>query len=63
MQVNGAVTYTAQDPWIQNASVRDNILMGHAFDSDRYQQVLEACALMPDLALLAAGDASEIGEW
>lgn len=42
--------------------VKDNILMGKALDEDRYQNVLEACALLPDLSLLPAGDLSEIGE-
>ena len=36
--------------------------MGKALDEDRYQNVLEACALLPDLSLLPAGDLSEIGE-
>ena len=35
--------------------------MGSRYDEDRYQRVLAACALLPDLALLPAGDASEIG--
>lgn len=58
----GSTAYTAQDPWIQNASVRANILMGGAWEPARYHRVLEACALLPDLALLPAGDQSEIGE-
>lgn len=39
----------AQEPWIQHASVRDNILFGKNFDSGFYQAVLEACALTADL--------------
>lgn len=35
----GTVAYTAQDPWICNATLRDNILMGRDFDEPRYQQV------------------------
>lgn len=30
--------------------------------SDYYQQVIEACALQPDLEMLPSGDATEIGE-
>ncbi len=56
------MTYTAQDPWIQNATLRDNILMGRPLDEERYAAVLDAVALTPDLALLPAGDMSEIGE-
>lgn len=36
--------------------------MGLPMDSDKYEQVLKACALMPDLQLLPAGDQTEIGE-
>ena len=56
------MAYTAQDPWIQNATLKDNILMGKELDEERYQKVLECCALIQDLELLPAGDMSEIGE-
>lgn len=39
----------AQEPWIQHATVRDNILFGQDFDSTFYQAVIEACALSDDL--------------
>lgn len=39
----------AQEPWIQHASVRDNILFGKAHDPAFYQAVIEACALSDDL--------------
>ncbi|MGH0139362.1 UNVERIFIED_CONTAM: hypothetical protein FKN15_009702 [Acipenser sinensis] len=48
--------------WIQNATVRDNILFGSVLEQERYQCVLEACDLLPDLALLPGGDQTEIGE-
>lgn len=60
--VSGSVAYTAQDPWIQNATLKDNILMGKELDEGRYQEVLNCCALVQDLELLPAGDMSEIGE-
>lgn len=60
--VRGSVAYVPQQAWIQNLTLRDNILFGKAFDEERYNDVLEACALKPDLALLAAGDETEIGE-
>lgn len=41
--------FVAQEPWIQHATVRDNILFGKDFDSGLYQAVLEACALTADL--------------
>ncbi len=36
--------------------------MGRPMDEQRYRSVLDACALLPDLPLLPAGDQSEIGE-
>ncbi|CAN0100738.1 unnamed protein product, partial [Ectocarpus sp. 4 AP-2014] len=60
--MNGSVSYASQRAWIQNATVRDNILFGCAFDPRRYDMVLEACALQSDLEILDSGDQTEIGE-
>jgi len=60
--VEGSVAYVSQQAWIQNATVRENILFSRAFDSNRYDNVLDACALRQDLEMLSAGDATEIGE-
>ena len=49
-------------PWIQNATVRENILFGRQYDPVKYNQVLYACALEDDLTVLPAGDRTEIGE-
>jgi len=62
VKVDGTIAYTQQDPWIQNMSVRENILLGREYDADRYQRVIGACALEPDLRILPAGDLTEIGE-
>lgn len=56
------MAYVSQQAWIQNASVRDNILFGSTYDATKYSKVIEACALTPDLATLTAGDLTEIGE-
>ena len=61
-QFQGSVAYAAQQAWIQNASLRDNILFGQPYDEDRYNMVLDACAMRPDLQILPAGDLTEIGE-
>ncbi|KAI3405288.2 hypothetical protein KGF56_001919, partial [Candida oxycetoniae] len=49
-------------PWIQNATVRENILFGKPFDIEKYRKVLFACALEDDIAMLPTGDRTEIGE-
>ncbi|EMD33950.1 hypothetical protein CERSUDRAFT_117480 [Gelatoporia subvermispora B] len=58
------VAYCAQNPWLEHATVRDNIIFGamYGYDSTRYQAVLEACALLKDLEIFPAGDMTEIGE-
>ncbi|GJJ71378.1 ATP-binding cassette, subfamily C (CFTR/MRP), member 1 [Entomortierella parvispora] len=58
----GSLAYVPQQAWIVNATVRDNILFGKPFDQRRYDQILFAAGLLPDLEILAAGDATEIGE-
>ncbi|KAK6027593.1 ABC transporter, ATP-binding protein, partial [Ostertagia ostertagi] len=60
--LHGDVAYVPQQPWIQNMTLRDNILFGKPFDKRKYNQVLSACALKPDLKVLAHGDLTEIGE-
>ncbi|KAG0012666.1 hypothetical protein BGZ82_002476, partial [Podila clonocystis] len=61
-KICGSVAYVPQQAWIVNASVRDNITFGKAFDKERYDYILFASGLLPDLAILAAGDQTEIGE-
>ena len=56
-----AIAYVAQTPWLENATIRDNILFGLNFQQSRYGAVLRATALPSDLAMLADGDMTEIG--
>uniref|UniRef100_A0A8D0CKE2 ABC-type glutathione-S-conjugate transporter n=1 Tax=Scleropages formosus TaxID=113540 RepID=A0A8D0CKE2_SCLFO len=62
VSVKGSVAYVPQQAWIQNAALQDNIMFGREKKLSWYQRVLEACALLPDLEILPAGDATEIGE-
>ncbi|KAI7878707.1 hypothetical protein K492DRAFT_217842, partial [Lichtheimia hyalospora FSU 10163] len=56
------VAYVAQTAWIQNKSIRDNILFGLPYDADRYEQVLYMTALTKDLEIFEHGDSTEVGE-
>jgi len=56
------ISYCCQTPWVVNDTLRGNILFGREFDEERYDEVLEACALRDDLTVLPAGDQTEIGE-
>ena len=54
--------FCPQYAWIQNTSVKENILFGKPFDRKWYDAVIDACALRPDLDMLPNGDMTEIGE-
>ncbi|XP_042311067.1 ATP-binding cassette sub-family C member 3 isoform X5 [Sceloporus undulatus] len=60
--VKGSVAYVPQLAWIQNATLKDNILFGQPHNEQKYQMVVEACALKQDLEMLPGGDQTEIGE-
>ncbi|KAK0578361.1 hypothetical protein LWI29_009118 [Acer saccharum] len=60
--IRGSVAYVPQVSWIFNATVRDNILFGSAFESARYEKTIDVTALRHDLDLLPGGDLTEIGE-
>ncbi|XP_035695059.1 multidrug resistance-associated protein 1-like [Branchiostoma floridae] len=60
--VRGSTAYVPQQAWIQNATLRDNILFDKRLNISQYKEVLEACALGPDLEMLPGGDMTEIGE-
>lgn len=55
------MAFCDQTPFIQNATVRQNILFGKVYDEELYERVIERCSLNLDFSMLPAGDASEIG--
>ncbi|KAE8746345.1 ABC-transporter, subfamily C member 06 [Frankliniella occidentalis] len=62
VNTKGTIGYVAQQAWIQNATLRDNILFGLPMEKEKYNMVVEACALKADLEMLPGGDLTEIGE-
>ncbi|RKP10579.1 multi drug resistance-associated protein MRP [Thamnocephalis sphaerospora] len=60
--IKGKVAYAPQQPWIMNATLRENITFGHDYDPDFYEKTIEACALRQDIEMLPGGDQTEIGE-
>ncbi|KAL2168786.1 hypothetical protein VTG60DRAFT_6825 [Thermothelomyces hinnuleus] len=59
--IPNAIAYVAQIPWIENASIKDNILFGLPYDEERYNKTIEVCALKKDLEMLDDGEHTEIG--
>lgn len=62
VRIRGKVTYAAQQAWILNATLKDNITFGQEFDQKKYDHVIYVSGLLPDIAMLPAGDQTEIGE-
>jgi len=62
IRFGGSVGLVQQTPWIQNMTIRDNILFGLPLDEARYNRAVAACQLESDLELLKGGDLTEIGE-
>lgn len=59
--VPGALAYVSQNPWIEIATIKNNILFNLPLDEDRYNRTIKACALEYDLQLLSDGDETEVG--
>lgn len=60
--IHGSVAYVAQQPWVMNATIRDNIVFGHRWDPHFYERTVNACALAEDFKTLPDGDQTEVGE-
>ena len=53
--------FVGQIPWLENATLRDNILFGLPHDEGRYKETIEACALTKDIDMLPDSDKTELG--
>eukprot|EP01155_Anaeramoeba_flamelloides_P023514 Anaeramoba_flamelloidesa807701_5206.p1 GENE.a807701_5206~~a807701_5206.p1 ORF type:complete len:948 (-),score=243.47 a807701_5206:15-2858(-) len=62
ISVKGTIAYCPQEAWIQNATLKENIVFFKEFDDNRYKKVISCCALDPDFKILPGGDQTEIGE-
>ena len=62
VHIKGKIGYVSQIPWIQNETIKNNILFFKKFNRERYEEVLDKCQLKYDLDILEGGDLTEIGE-
>ncbi|TVU00027.1 hypothetical protein EJB05_54570 [Eragrostis curvula] len=62
VRVSGSKAYVPQTAWILSGNIKDNILFGNPYDKEKYERIIQACALNKDLDLFANGDLTEIGE-
>lgn len=60
--LKGLPAYGAQQAWIMNATIRDNITFGLPYEPTKYKRIVTACCLLPDFEILQSGDFTEVGE-
>lgn len=60
--LGGTTAYAPQQAWIQNLTLRQNVTFGKEDVQDRFVDVVDACALRPDIEMLHDGEKTEIGE-
>lgn len=58
----GNVAYVSQEHWIQNKTLRDNVLFFNEYDEDKYIEAIDASQLSSDLMMLPNADFTVIGE-
>lgn len=57
-----SVAYCAQQAWLVNGTIKENIIFASRYDARRYKDVIVACSLQRDLEILDAGDQTLVGE-
>ena len=62
VMVNGSMSLSAQQAWLVNDTVKNNILFGKEYDEKKYKEILHVCCLEDDLKVLEGGDECEIGD-
>ena len=62
INVNGSLAYVSQQAWIQNRTLRENILFGNEYDQTIYERVIDACCLRHDIEMMSLGDLTMVGE-
>lgn len=60
--MNQKLSYSQQIPWIQNKTIKENILFGLPYDEAKYRETIQICELTRDLEILPNLDETEIGE-
>ena len=60
--LQGTLVYVPQVAWVFSGTIRENLLFGKPYDEDRYNSVIEACALEEDLRQFPDSDNTIVGE-
>ncbi|KAG0354615.1 Canalicular multispecific organic anion transporter 2, partial [Mortierella sp. AD032] len=60
IKMSGRIAYIPQQAWIVNATLQDNVTFGAPFEKNKYERIIFASGLKPDIDMLPAGDQTEI---
>ena len=60
--VDGTVAYCAQQPWIRNGLLKDNVLFGSELNTSKYREAIRVSAMESDIDTITGGHNAEIGE-
>ena len=61
-RLNGSVAYLGQKPWVMNATVKENILLGKEYKEDYFKKCIKYSALEDDLTHWAKGVDHLVGD-
>ncbi|XP_023242085.1 multidrug resistance-associated protein 4-like [Centruroides sculpturatus] len=62
VSVKGKISYSSQEAWIFNGTIRENIIFGEEYQEERYRKVLHITTLEKDIGLFPNGDLTLVGE-
>lgn len=62
LEINGIISYAAQQSWVFEGSVKNNIVFTEPYDEERYRLVTRACSLERDFELMLHGDQTIVGD-
>ena len=58
----GSLVYVPQIAWVFSGTIRENILFGQPYNENKYNSVLNSCALMKDIQQFPDSDQTVVGE-
>lgn len=62
IEYEGSCGFANQQNWIFGETIRENIIFGMQFESEKYHRILDACALQQDLKSLPENDLTLVGD-
>lgn len=62
VNVSGYLSYASQEPWLFKGSVKSNIIFNEPYHKSKYDQVVDACALVEDFDQLLNRDETVVEE-